>query len=171
MTISQERKERLRDMLSEVLHLALATVDQDGTPHNSPVFAAFDSLGHFVWSSHPDALHSQNIARTGRTFITIFDSHNKGGGLYIDADAAEASGNDLQLALQIFNAKREHIGRSAMRLEQFLDDAPQRLYIATARQIYANQSERSVEGFVIRDHRLPLTLQEFSVIVGDRRAS
>ncbi len=35
------------------------------------VFFAYDEQGNIYWSSHPDSVHSQNIADNGRAFIVI----------------------------------------------------------------------------------------------------
>ena len=73
---------RAKELLATVRHGVIATVNQDGSPHNSPVFMAFDADHNAYWASNPDAVHSQNIARTGQVFIVIFDSVGAGGGLY-----------------------------------------------------------------------------------------
>lgn len=91
-----ERLVRARQLLAEIHHVAIATVNEDGSPHDSPVFMAFDDELRAFWASNQDSQHSRNIARDGRVFLVIFDSRQGHGGLYISAHAKPLEGGDIQ---------------------------------------------------------------------------
>jgi hypothetical protein len=152
MKIPEERLQRIREVLESVRHIALATVNIDGSPHNSPVFSAYDDTLQFVWSSHPESLHSQNVVRTGRAFIAVFDSVDKGGGLYIDADVQEVMSPQRAVALATFNARRKTLGKEVINANVFAAST-QCLYQATPRKLWINIAERDQQGHVIQDHR------------------
>jgi Pyridoxamine 5'-phosphate oxidase len=152
MKVSEERLQHIRGVLKSVRHIALATVNVDGTPHNSPVFSAHDNALQFVWSSHPESLHSKNIMRTGRAFIVVFDSVDKGGGLYIDVDAQEVAPQRLPVALAVFNARLKDLGREAVGAD-VLANSGQCLYQATPRKLWINMAERDQHGHIIKDQR------------------
>lgn len=84
----EERIERARELLMTIHHVPIATVNEDGTPHNSPVFMAFDEELRGYWSSHSLSVHSQNIARDGNAFIVVFDSREGHGGLFMEGTAS-----------------------------------------------------------------------------------
>jgi len=65
----EARIEKVKSLLQEICHVAIATVNADGSPHNTPVFAGIDNNFRIFWASHPDATHSQNIERSGQAFI------------------------------------------------------------------------------------------------------
>lgn len=152
MSLPEERLQRVREVLQAARHIALATVNIDGTPHNSPVFSAHNKDLHFVWSSHPESVHSQNILRTERAFIVVFDSMDKGGGLYIDADVKRVKPAQFTAALAVFNERRKAIGRDAASPEIFTTN-PQCLYVAIPRKMWINVAEQDARGHFIRDRR------------------
>jgi len=155
-----ERLERARELIKTVRHAALATVNEDGSPHNSPVFAGLDDGLHLYWSSHPEAMHSKNIARTGQVFIALFNSMDKGGGVYIQAQATPLEGEDLIEGLAIFNKARERHLREEVPLKVFQDEAMQRLYCAKPEKIWVNMAARNAEGYVIRDNRYQVSIED-----------
>ena len=53
--------------------------ESNGQPWNSPVWAARDRDLNLYWSSWVKAVHSENIAKNPRSFLTIFDSTRKRG--------------------------------------------------------------------------------------------
>jgi hypothetical protein len=146
--------ERVKELINSVKHIAIATVNQDGSPHNTPVFAAFDNELSVYWSSDPESLHSKNIERTGQVFIAVFDSVGKGGGLYIQAKARQLGQDELEKDLLVFNKRRKELLREEIPKEYFIDGSPKRLYRAEPEKIWTNQSERDAQGRVIRDRRV-----------------
>lgn len=157
-TSLRERLERARELLQTVRHPAIATVNEDGTPHCSPVFVAIDGKKlRLYWASHPDSQHSRNVARTGQAFITLFDSMKNGGGLYIQAKVHQLKGSDLGRCLKIFNARREQLLREELPMEFFTGDQPQRLYCAEPERLWVNIGSYDDEGRIVRDARHEIT--------------
>lgn len=53
-----------RELLKIVRHAAMATVNPDGTPHNTPYFFIHDpEFTKLYWGSHIDSQHSKNIEK------------------------------------------------------------------------------------------------------------
>lgn len=154
-----ERIERAKELVQTVRHVPLATVNEDGSPHNTPVFAAFDDEVTMYWASSPQAQHSQNIAQTGQVFLVLFDSMEQGGGLFIQATARQLHDNELEPALKIFNSKRQALLRETVPREYFVDDAPQRLYRAEPIKLWVNLATSDEAGHIIEDtrHEIKLT--------------
>ncbi|MES2100120.1 MAG: pyridoxamine 5'-phosphate oxidase family protein [Pseudomonadota bacterium] len=53
--------------------------ESNGQPWNSPVWAARDQSLDLYWSSWIKAVHSENVEKNPRTFLTLFDSTRKRG--------------------------------------------------------------------------------------------
>lgn len=155
----RQKIERARELLRTVRHAAVATTNADGSPHNSPVFMAFDDELNSYWVSNKEAMHSQNIARTGQVFIVLFDSVGKGGGLYMAAQASEVEGDELAHGLTIFNANMAALGRPSARPETFSGDSSQRLYVARPEHLWVNMSKKDAAGRVIGDGRIEITAE------------
>ena len=154
--VTQEVAARLKhvaEILSEVRHAAIATVHADGSPHISPVFAAIDTSLRVIWASSPKSLHSQNIARTQQVFIVLFDSIERGGGLFIRAAARQLQKDELPAGLQVFNTKRQMLQRDPLPLDHFTASAPQRLYCAEPQKLWVNVAERDAAGHILQDTR------------------
>lgn len=66
-------KDTARKLLDTIQYATIATFGSDGEPWNTPVFCAHDGYTIY-WSSHPDAVHSRNIATTHNAFIAIYNS-------------------------------------------------------------------------------------------------
>lgn len=76
------KHEEMISVVNELLKLPpyfnVATSYND-EPWNSPVWAARDSVGNLYWSSWKKAVHSQNLERNPRAFLTLFDSTRRRG--------------------------------------------------------------------------------------------
>jgi hypothetical protein len=133
----------------------MATVNEDGSPHNTPYFFLHDDkLTRLYWGSHPDSQHSQNILRTGQLFVVLFDSFGRGGGLYIAANHGRiAEGTELDDALMIHNNYRLRNDKPALTKDYYEGDAPQRMWIADITKLWTNYAERDEQGLIVRDHR------------------
>jgi len=156
----EERIERAREILKEIHHVPVATVNQDGTPHNSPVFMAFDDKLRGYWASRPDSLHSRNIARNSHVFMVIFDSKEGHGGLYIAAEA-KALDDPKQAGKghAILRRLKEQFYGSMGELDAYLGEATQRIYCAVPQKIWVNQSERDANGIITKDARYEIPLE------------
>ncbi len=152
-----KRIERAKELLRDIRHAALATVNKDGSPLNSPLFVAFDDQLNFCWASHPGTHHSQNVTRDGRVFLVLFDSVGKGGGLYVAAQASEVAESGLEKAAQVFNARRAQLGREALPPSHFIGDNSQRLYCGRPTEMWVNITETDTQGRIIKEHRHQVT--------------
>jgi hypothetical protein len=152
--ILAQRIERAKELLATARNAAMATVNTDGTPHNTPFFfVRDDKLARVYWCSHPGSLHSQNAERTGNIFVVLYES-NTGGGLYIKADhARQLRGSELEEALVIHNNMRGREGKELIPLSYYSDESPQRMYSARPTNFYVNVSQRDSDGYVIQEYR------------------
>lgn len=156
----EKRLDLIVNILRNVRHVSLATVNADGTPHNTPVFAAFGPHLDLYWVSSPASKHSGNIARTGQVFAVAFDSMHSGGGIYLQSTARVLSEPELTPALDIYNERRKQLLREKLSPEFFNDQGIQKLYCATPQKIWVNHSEKDEQGRVIHDERVALTLAD-----------
>lgn len=149
--------DRARTLIKTVRHAAMATVNEDSSPHNTPYFFICDeTLEHLYWGSHPDSLHSKNALRTGQIFVVLYDAMERGG-LFIRADEAHITeGAELEVALSAHNARRVKDGKEPLPLSYY-QEGPQRMWVATTRHFWVNSAERNNEGQIIRDIRIEVT--------------
>jgi hypothetical protein len=157
-----ERLERVRELLKTVRHVAIATVNADGSPHNSPVFAGTDDQLNVYWLSCHDNQHSQNIDRDGQAFLVFFDSTGDGGGLYIQANARKLEGDELADGLRVLNNARERHDRYQPDVD-FIDSSDQCLYRATPEKMWVNLAERDDADRIIRDYRHEIFLADLAL--------
>jgi len=70
----------------------LATLNEDGSPHATPIAVSFDGTS-FFWKSAPEAQHSRNIDRDPRVALSIIEKTEAGNAraVYIST-RAEATG-------------------------------------------------------------------------------
>jgi putative heme iron utilization protein len=153
------RIDRARELLSTVRHVAIATVNADGSPHNSPVFAGTDDQLNVYWLSCQDCQHTQNIDRDGRVFVVMFDSTGAGGGLYIQGTARELNGDELKAGLQVLNAARDRHEKYQPDVT-FINGSEQCLYRATPEKMWINLAERDEQGRIIRDYRHEISIKD-----------
>jgi len=157
----QERIGRTRWLLENVRHAAIATVNEDGSPHNSPVFFQYDSrLNYLYWSSSPESQHSKNIAGDGRIFVVLYEA-NVGGGLYIEANEAHTlEGTELEQGLLIFNEFRAKREKHPLSLDYFTGNSQQRMYRATIQKLSVNIAEHDENGNITKDYRQEITRED-----------
>jgi nitroimidazol reductase NimA-like FMN-containing flavoprotein (pyridoxamine 5'-phosphate oxidase superfamily) len=89
-------------------YLVLGTAGPNGDPWVSPVFFAPLDQNRVVWVSSPDSRHSRNIAHRAAVAFTVFDSNVEVGqaeAIYVDADAAPATADETERALQALNSR------------------------------------------------------------------
>ncbi len=157
----QPKIKRAKELLRTVRHAAMATVNEDGSPHNTPYFfATSDSLEYIYWASNPDAQHSQNVARTGQGFLVLYDAF-QGGGLYLRLEKAHATeGTELKTAFDVFNKRAKRFDKKLPGLEHYQKDGPERIYSAVVQQFWVNDAERDADGFIIRDRRIEIARED-----------
>jgi Pyridoxamine 5'-phosphate oxidase len=150
----EEQIARAKELLRVARHAAMATVNEDGTPHNTPfMFMHNDALDHMYWGSHPASVHSKNVLRTGQIFVVLYDAGERGG-LYMKAtDAHQLAGAELETALAIHNKLRVERGQDQLSLNYYTGDSPQRMWSAAIEQFWVNGTTRDKGGHIIRDIR------------------
>lgn len=153
---------RAKELLGSVYYAAMATTNEDGSPHNTPYKFFYSSdLEMLYWGSHPDSQHSENIGRNGQVFVVLYET-NKKGGLYIQAsNAKELAGYELEEALEIHNkirASRE--GKDPLNLEYYQRAEGQRMYGAHINKLWINDVELDSQGYVMKDKRVEVNKEE-----------
>ena len=153
--------ERAKELLATSRHISLATVNEDGSPHNSPVRFLYDpKLEYIYWGSHPESIHSQNITRTSQVFAVLFDRIERGG-LYMKCDNAhELGGADLEKVLKIHNECRIKEGSEPLELSYYTGKSPQRMWGARIISFWVNYAERGNDGHLIKDGRIEITAKD-----------
>ncbi len=153
--------QRAMELLTTSRHISLATVNEDGSPHNSPVrFIYSPNLEYIYWGSHPDSIHSKNIVRTGQVFAVLFDRIEKGG-LYMKCvEAHELGGAELEEALKIHNQFRLKEGSDELPLSYYTGESPQRMWGARITNFWVNYADRGVNGHLIKDGRLEISAKD-----------
>jgi len=157
--------QRAKERLQSVRHASMATVNEDGSPHNTPfLFLHDDKLTTIYWGSHPESQHSQNVLRTGQIFVAVYDAQERGG-LYLRADRGRiAEGEELDAALLVHNAFRMRNGAEPIDVAYYQGDSPQRMWAATVTGLWINGSERDDDGRLIKDYRIEISAD---VLLGD----
>ena len=157
----EKKIQRARELLYTSRHISIATVNADGSPHNSPVRFLYDpKLKYIYWGSHPESLHSINITRTGKIFAALYDRIERGG-LYIKAENAHAvSGQELDQALVIHNEFRIKEGSETLKISYYTGDSPQRMWRAEITNFWINYADRGPDGHLIKDGRQEITAKD-----------
>ena len=160
-TKKAERIERAKYLLRTVRHAAMATVNEDSSPHNTPYrFMIADDLSRVYWGSHPNSVHSRNIVRTGQLFIVLYEADQRGG-LYITAgDGHQTEGKELKEALAVHNRIRTSAGESPIELSYYEGGSPQRMWMATPTNFWINGTIPDQNGHIVEDIRVEVTPAE-----------
>lgn len=157
MEIPEIKLNRAKELIQTSKHIALATTNADGSPHNSPVRFFYDEkLEYIYWGSNTDALHSRNILRTGQLFGVLFD-RKENGGVYIKCEEGRLLlGQELEIGLEIINSVREKEGQQKIPLEYYAGDGVQKMWSAKIVNCWINVPVRDENGFILRDARVEL---------------
>ncbi len=157
MNILESKTNRAKELIHTSRHIALATTNVDGSPHNSPIKFLYDEkLENIYWSSNIEALHSQNILRTGQLFGVIFD-RIEFGGVYIRCEGGHVlEGKELEAGLEIANSSREKEGKEKVSLEFYSAGSTHKLWSAKIINLWINMAVRDEKGFILRDERVEL---------------
>ena len=141
-------------ILAGISYATIATTNTQGDPWNTPVFYASDGLTIY-WSSHPDSVHSKNIAANGKAFIVIYNSkagEGEGVGLYGKAIAqVVADAPETRQALGLLGKRRGKL----FKIEKYMQ-GPQRIYKAELTELWINDAEQDTDGDFIKDFRIKL---------------
>lgn len=154
----QDQVELSRKLLKSVRHAAYSTVNEDGTPHNSPLMLIYnEDLTKLYVGSYSDSLHCKNLVCTGNAFAVLFDSFTKGqGGVYITGvKAHECEGDELVEALRVHNTFRAKHGSQPIDISYHKQAKPsQRMYSIDIAKIEIYSVIRDSNGLVISEARV-----------------
>lgn len=147
--------QKARGILSSISYATVATVNEDGSPWNSPVYCAMDDAYNCYWLSSLESRHSQNILRTHQVFIVIYDSTSTAGeGVYLQCQAKVIEDSAaVRFALGLLGNRR---GKPFTRTERYMDGGPQRIFMAKPTVAWMNDAEQDEHGDFIRDYRVEL---------------
>ncbi|MDB5181995.1 MAG: hypothetical protein JWP13_758 [Candidatus Saccharibacteria bacterium] len=141
-------------LLQTARHAAMATVNNDGSPHNTPfLFLHDEGFAKIFWSSHLESQHSQNILRTGQIFVVVYDVLEKGGVYFRANNGRILEDEELKLALDTHNAIRAQDNKRALTASYYTGDAPQKMWGADISEIWINDVLRDDSGLVVKDFR------------------
>lgn len=148
---------RAKELIRTSKHISLATTNIDGSPHNSPVRFFYDEkLENIYWGSNVEALHSQNILRTGQIFAVLFD-RLENGGVYIKCeDGHILDGKELEVGLEITNSSRVKEEKEKINLDYYSGASVQKMWSARITNLWINMPVRDENGFILRDERVEL---------------
>lgn len=107
--MNQKHIESAKKILETIHYINIATVNTDGTPWNSIVSTTHNSELNFFWGSSPQNIHSQNIERDGRVFVTIYDStspEGTGEGLYLLGTAKKIGEENIDISKYQFSPEK-----------------------------------------------------------------
>ena len=149
---------RVRELLKTSRHATMATVNTDGSPHNSPYFFVYSpDITKLYWCSRPETMHCQNIERTGQLFVVLFKNNEHATGLYIRAHNGRIAENDeFDAAVVAFNAAQKKADYQQFEPADYAA-SPTKLYVADIQEMWVNGFEQDEKGMVIRDYREPVT--------------
>lgn len=152
---------KARAFLKKVQNAAMATVNEDGTPHNTPFFFMYNpEFTKIIWGSHPESVHSKNILRTGKLFLAIYDSFGRDG-FYVSAKNGHITeGKELDEVLAIHNTFRAKENKKPLEKSYYSEPNPQRMWVADVEKIWVLVDERDENGHLKREYRKEITPQE-----------
>ena len=157
MKIPELKMSRAKELIHTSKHISLATTNADGSPHNSPVrFFHDEKLENIYWDSNIEALHSQNILRTGQIFAVLFDRMEVGG-VFIKCEGGHIlDGKELEVGLEITNSSRAEEGKQKITLNYYSGESVQKMWSAKIANLWINMPVRDENGFILRDERVEL---------------
>lgn len=161
MRNNNQQLQHISVLLKKARHAAFATVNEDGSPHNSPLMLIYnDDLSKLYIGSRSDSLHVQNMLRTGMTYVTVFDSFVKGqGGIYITGRGVrECNDDELIEALKWHNKTRKKHGSEPIEIDFYSNPLPaQRMYAIDVTLVEYYSLERDKSGRIVFEARVPIS--------------
>ena len=151
-----------KELFTKVRHVALATVNEDGNPHNTPLFFALSNdFKQFYFVSRAESLHTKNFIRTGKAFAVIYDSNEFNGGIYLTLDnGRELQGQELLEAYEIYIARCEQFGIDVLPENFHLQDGGYNLYAGDITKIEIYDFSEDAEGKLKEESRKVVTAKE-----------
>jgi len=150
---------KAKEEIKNRLYLTLATVDNNSSPWNAPVYSAFDQKYNFYWMSSLTSQHSKNIRYNSKTFAVIYNStvpEGTGFGVYLRGNSYELNSrdiNDITYGIAVMAAR---IHRSDLPpANDYLFPFPRRVYKFIPHQAWVNRIV-TIQGKKV-DQRLEVT--------------
>ena len=137
--MNMDINQRARDITQKTIYITIATACEDGSPWNTPVYAAFDDQYNFFWISTPAAQHSKNIERDSRIFVVVFDSsqaEGTGEGVYMQGKAFVLE--DPEEIVHAIPFYYDRVNKPHQDPKEFLGESPRRLYAFVPEQCWMN---------------------------------
>ena len=157
MNILESKINRAKELIYTSRHISLATTNADGSPHNSPVRFLYDEkLENIYWGSNIEALHSQNILRTGQIFAVLFDRLEHGGVYIKCVEGHVIHGKELEVGLDVHNSFRIREGKEKIPMNYYTEDNAQKMWSAKITNLWINMPVRDENGLILRDERVEL---------------
>lgn len=149
-----KRIERAKELIGEIHHIPIATVNSDGTPHLSPLFMVFNKELKGFWSSSISSTHSINIDKTKNVFLVVFDSRMGHGGLFMSGNGRMANEEaEIDEGYKLLLKQKEKMYGSMPSLESYKKFSTQKIYCFEPEKFWINFSEKNKNGSILRDHR------------------
>jgi hypothetical protein len=157
MNNSELKINRAKELIYTSKHISFATTNADSSPHNSPMRFLYDKkLENIYWSSNIEALHSQNILRTGQIFAVLFDRMDIGG-VFIKCEGGHIlEEKELEVGLEITNSARTKEGQEKISLDYYSTVSSQKMWSAKINSLWINIPVRDENGFILRDEKVEL---------------
>ncbi len=152
-----------KELLTKVRHVALATVNEDGTPHNTPLFFIYSpDFKKFYMSTHPQSLHARNVERIGKGFAILYDSSAFLGGLYLTLENFKVLNelNELAEGMMVYNATRMRWGMNESSITDYQDPNERRLYSADIIKIEIYGSKETKDGKILNEQRVEVSVED-----------
>ena len=130
----------IKALLDDVLIASYATVNEDGTPHNTPLMLIHDE-----------------------SFKKVYIGSSSKGGIYLKGvNAKECRGEDLKEALRVHNATRAKSGREPIDISYYEDEGSlQRMYSLDVVSFEIYSSIRSNKtGLIAKEGRVNVPLEQ-----------
>ena len=151
------------EIIKKIIYINIATVCEDGSPWNSPVYTAFDDKLNFYWASSHSNVRSKNIELDGRTFVTIYDStapEGTGEGVYFKGETEV-----LEDFERIEAARKCTQSRKGKEAEEnagyiFSGNSKRKIYCFTPKQAWINDGIYDEEGNFVHDIRSDINLAD-----------
>lgn len=161
---SQQQLVLAKKLLKTVRHAAYSTVNEDGTPHNSPLMLIYnEDLTKLYVGSYSESRHCKNLLRTGQAFVVIFDSFTAGqGGIYITGiNGHECVADELVEAMRVHNGVRAKQGRRPLSDSYYQKTKPsQRMYVLDVAKIQIYSVVRGEDGHIASEARISVVAKD-----------
>jgi hypothetical protein len=143
MEIPELKLNRAKELIHTSRHIALATTNADGSPHNSPMRFLYDEK-------------LENILRTGQLFGVLFD-RIEFGGVFMKCEGGHIlEGKELEVGLEITNSARAKEGKEKITLDYYAGGSIQKMWSAKITNLWINMPVRDENGHILRDERVEL---------------